>query len=509
MPTANRWAALAVLCLAVITINVATTITNIALPTLVDELDASTTDLLWIVDAFNLAFAALVLAAGSLSDRFGRKEALLGGLALYVVASLAGAFATTSGQLIATRAVAGVAAAVIFPTTLSIIANVFADRAERARAIGLWGASTGLAVAVGPIVGGALLETWWWGATLLFCAGLGTLALVLTLRLVPTSRDPSTPPLDVRGLVLSTMALGLLIHTIIQAPERGWGSATTLAAFAVTAVLLAVFVAVERRVRIPMLDVRLFTNLRFTAASAAVTFAFFALFGFIFLITQYFQFVKDYGPLEAGLRQLPVALSVAATSVTGAVLAVRVGTKAVVTGGLLLLTAAYAWISTGSAETSYLEIAGQMVLLGSGMGLTSAPATEAIMGVVPAAKAGIGSAVNDATRELGGTLGVAVIGSVALSLYRDAIDGAGLPAPVTEQAQESVGAAYAIAGRTGDGALVQTAQQGFLDGLQAGCLVAAGVALVGALLVAMWLPSHPTAAAESPAGQPATSPAAA
>ena len=492
--TRSRWTVLAVLCLAVFTINVATTITNIALPTLVTELDASTRDLLWIVDAFNLTFAAFVLAAGSLSDRFGRRGWLVGGLALYTAASLAGAFSQSAGQLVAARAIAGLAAAVIFPTTLSIIANVFADRSERAKAIGLWGAATGVAVAVGPIVGGGLLEVWWWGATLLLCAVLGLAALVLTLRVVPTSRDPSTPPIDVRGLVLSTAALGLLVHTIIEAPERGWASVTTVTAFALTAVLLVAFVVVERRVRIPMLDVRLFRNLRFTAASMAVTLAFFALFGFIFLITQYFQFLKGYGAFEAGMRQIPVALAVATTSVLGATLAVRLGTKAVVTSGLLLLAAGYAWISTASLDTTYLEIAGQMLVVGAGMGLTSAPATEAIMGVVPAAKAGIGSAVNDATRELGGTLGVAVIGSVALSLYRDAIADAPVPAEAREAAGASVGAAYQVAEDTGATVLVDVAQQGFLDGLQAGCLVAAGVALAGAVLVARYLPSHPAKA---------------
>jgi EmrB/QacA subfamily drug resistance transporter len=506
MQTTNRWTALAVLCLAVFTINVATTITNIALPTLVEDLDATTRELLWIVDAFNLTFAALVLAAGSLSDRFGRREWLVGGLALYALASAAGAFSTNPDQLIAARAVAGVAAAVIFPTTLSIIANVFADRRERAKAIGLWGASTGMAVALGPIVGGALLETFWWGATLLFCAAVGLAALVLSLRFVPTSRDPSTPPLDVRGLVLSTAALGLLVHTIIEAPERGWSSAATMLGFALTVALLTAFALAEWRARTPMLDVRLFGNMRFTAASLAVTFAFFALFGFIFLITQYFQFIRGYGAFEAGLRQLPVALSVAATSILGATLAVRIGTKAVVAGGLLLLSAAYVWISTVDVGTSYLAIAGQMVLLGSGMGLTSAPATEAIMGVVPAAKAGIGSAVNDATRELGGTLGVAVIGSIALSLYRDAVEAAPLPADARETAQESVGAAYAVAERAGDDRIVGIAQSGFIDGLQAGCLVASAVALVGAILVALWLPAHPAAATERdelPAAVPA------
>ncbi|HYF25901.1 MAG TPA: MFS transporter, partial [Baekduia sp.] len=492
MPTSHR-AVLGVLCLAAFTINVATMIVNVSLQTLTAELGATSRDLLWIVDAFNLAFAGLVLAAGSLSDRFGRKGALVAGLVVYVIASLAGARSGSADMLILWRAVAGIGAAIIFPTTLSIISNVFTDRRERAQAIGLWGASTGLAIAVGPIVGGALLEAFWWGSALVFCGVLGAVTLALTLWLVPDSRDPSVPKLDLLGLALSTAGLGTLVWTIIEAPDRGWGSTATTTGFLAAGVVLAAFALWERRVAHPMLDVRLFANLRFTAASGAVTFAFFALFGFIFLVAQYFQGVLEYGVLEAGLRQIPVALSVAVTSILGTRLAVRFGSKAVVSTGLLLLAGGYVWISTVSGDTGYLVIALQMVSIGAGMGLTSAPATEAIMGVVPAHKAGIGSAVNDATRELGGTLGVAVVGSVAISLYRERLADAELPGPVQVGAQESLGAAGAIARQLQDPGLLTLAQDGFLDGLAAGCYVAAGVAVVGALLVACFLPSHPEA----------------
>lgn len=492
MPSSRR-PVLLVLCLAAFTINVATMIVNVSLPTLTREIHASSRDLLWIVDSFNLAFAALVLAAGSLSDRFGRKGALLTGLAIYVASSLLCAWSDSPGELILWRTVAGVSSAVIFPTTLSLISNVFPDRTERAQAIGLWGASTGIAIAAGPIVGGALLSTYWWGSAFVFCAALGTVTFALAAWLVPTSRDPATPPLDVLGLVLSTAGLGTLVHTIIEGPQRGWASAATLGGFLAAALVLATFAAWERRREHPMLDVTLFANLRFTAASGAVTLAFFALFGFVFLIAQYFQFVLGYGVLEAGLRQIPVALSVAVTSLLGTHLAVRLGAKAVVMSGLLIFAAGFLWISTVGRDTGYLTIALQMIMVGSGLGLTSAPATEAIMGVVPAAKAGIGSAVNDATRELGGTLGVAIIGSVALSIYRDRIAQAIPAGPLRDLAQESLGAAGTAATRSGDPHLLTRAQDGFLSGLSAGCLVAAGVALVGAVLVALFLPSHPTA----------------
>ena len=503
-PPSRPGAVLAVMCLAVFAVNVDTTIVNVTLPTLVAELGATTRDLQWIVDSYLLVFAALVLAGGSLSDRLGRRAVLVAGLVVFGLGNAVAAFADTPGQLIAARAFTGIGAAAVFPTTLSILTQVFRERAARARAIGLWGASTGLAVAFGPITGGALLEGFWWGSTFLVKLPIALLAIGLVLALVPESRDPAAPRLDVPGLVLSALALGALVTTIIEAPKHGWSSPVTLLGLTAAAVLLVAFVRRERTTAEPMLDLRLFADRRFTAAALAITVAFFALFGFIFLITQYFQFLRGYSPLETGLRILPVALCVAVGSVAGTLLVVRLGNKLVVTTGLLCLAVAYAWVSTASGATSYAELAGQMVFLGLGMGLTSAPATESIMGAVQTDKAGIGSAVNDATREVGGTLGVAVIGSVFASLYADAVDSAvaGVPAEAARQAEDSVGAALAVAARLpeGPGAALRTAAEaGFFDGLQAGCLVAAGVALAGAVVAALALPSRPT---EPPAEQP-------
>jgi EmrB/QacA subfamily drug resistance transporter len=499
MRQVNRWVTLGVLCLAVFTVMVATMLVNVLLPTLNRELDADTRDLLWIVDGFNLVFAAFVLAAGSLSDRFGRKGALITGLGIYLTASVLSATAPNAEVLIGWRALAGLGAAVVFPTTLSIISNVFPDRSERAKAIGLWGAASGASVAVGPIIGGALAESSAWGAAFVFCAVVAGITMVLAVFFVPTSRDPAAPRLDFPGLALSTLALGMLVYTIIEGPERGWSSVTTLCDFGAAACLFLAFAIWENHVAQPMLDVRLFTNLRFTAASGAVTMAFFALFGFIFLITQYFQLVLGWSPLESGVRVIPVATSVAIGSLIGVPLAVKLGTKLVVGAGLVSLSLAFLWVSTADAETSYLVIVGQMVGIGLGMGFTSAPATEAIMGVVPAAKAGIGSAVNDATRELGGTLGVAVIGSVSLSVYRNTLaDNVHDPA-LLHSAQSSLGAAHVLAARIGDPSLAAVAQQGFLDGMGLGCIVAAAIGLFGALLVAAFLPSHPVAPDVEPA----------
>src|SRR3954470_12502144 len=408
---------LTALLLAAFVINLDTTIVNVALPTLVRELHATNSQLQWVVDAFNLLFAASVLAMGSLSDRFGRKGMLLAGLAVFGLASLAGGLMNSPGTLIATRAVMGVGAAMVFPATLSLLTNVFTERGERALAIGLWGAITGVAIALGPIVGGWLLEVSDWRSIFFAMVPIAAIAGFLTARFVPTSRDPNAPATDRAGFVLSTVTIGLFVFTIIEAPGHGWGSARTLGSFAVAGLLAIAFVVWERRVDNPILDVDLFRNPRFAAASAAVGISFFALSGFIFLVTQMFQFLQGYGPLSTGVRLLPVALCVGASSILGTKLAVRVGTKLVVGSGLFAMAVFYVWMSTASATTSYSTLAASMVVVGTGMGLTSAPATEALMGVVPEDKAGVGSAVNEATRLLGGTLGVAVIGSVYASLY--------------------------------------------------------------------------------------------
>jgi EmrB/QacA subfamily drug resistance transporter len=499
---------LAALLLAAFLVNLDTTLVNVALPALTRELHATTTQLQWVVDAYNLVFAALLLTFGSLSDRFGRKGMLLAGLAVVGAASLAGGFTTSAAQLIAARAVMGLGAAMTFPATLSLLTNVFTERRERARAIGLWGAVAGIAIAMGPIVGGWLLAHFSWGSVFIAMAPVAVLAVAGAAVAVPASKSPEAARPDVPGLVLSSATMALLIYTIIEAPGYGWTAARSLGGFAVSAACLAAFIAVERRAAHPMLDVRIFRDRRFSAASAAVTVSFFTLLGFIFLITQYFQFVRGYSALGAGVRLLPVALSVAAGSVAGTQLAVRAGTRLIVTIGLVAMAAFYGWVAaTTSASLSYGVIAVQMVLYGLGMGLTSAPATESIMGAISRSKAGIGSAVNDATRLVGGTLGVAVIGSVYISVYGSRLTAttpAGVPGPVAALAHQSVGAAYAAAGGVaGLGhpvlgqALRLAATNAFLRGLTVGALVAGGVAAAGAILAVLFLPAQPAKPAQS------------
>ena len=486
-------------------INLETTMVNVALPVLVRELHASTNQLQWIVDAYSLVFAALLLTAGSLSDRFGRKGMLLAGLAVFGLASVVGGLATSPDALIAARAVMGLGAAMTFPSTLSIISNVFTGRTERAKAIGLWGATAGAAIAIGPIVGGFLLEHYSWSSIFFAMGPVAALGMGVIALSVPTSRDPNPDAVDLPGLGLSAAFMAVLVYTIIEAPTYGWGAGRTIVGFVGGALLLGVFIITEYRSDHPMLDVRIFSNLRFTAASASVTISFFTLFGFIFLIIQYMQFIRGWSPLSAGVRVLPVAVAVGIGSVVGTPLAVKVGTKVIVAAGLAAIAIFYLWAAlTVTPTTSYLLIAIQMVVFGLGMGLTSAPATDSIMGAVSLGKAGVGSAVNDSTRLLGGTLGVAIIGSVYASIYGSRLAHhlpSLLPTRDVVIAHQSVGAALSVAqratalGHPGLGTAIHQAATGaFINGLTAGCYVAGGVAAVGVVLAVLFLPSQPPTA---------------
>jgi EmrB/QacA subfamily drug resistance transporter len=495
----RRGAALATICLSIFVISVDGTIVNVALPTLARQLHAANSQLQWIADAYTLVFAGLLLAAGSLGDRYGRRGALALGLAAFAAASAVASQASSAGELIAARAAMGVGAALIFPTTLALLTNIFPAGPARAKAIGIWAAMTGAGVATGPIVGGWLLEHFAWGSVFLVNIPVAAVAIIAGRLFIPRSKDPATPPVDVAGVVLSVVGITAVIYTIIEASGWGWTSARTLGGFVAGAVVLTVFAAWERRQRHPMLDLRVFSNRRFSGASLAVTASYFALFGFIFLITQYFQFVKAYSAFGTGVRLLPVAISIALASVAGPRLAARAGSTFVVAAGLALFAAGIAWASTASGATSYLEISVQMVLIGAGMGLTTAPATESIMGSLSVDKAGVGSAVNDTTRELGATLGVAVVGSVFTSVYAHQLASqsaiASLPTGARATAARSLAAAYQVAGHLSAQPahqVIAAANRAFLDGLRAGSLVSAGVAAAAALAVVVLLPARAT-----------------
>ncbi len=497
----RRWTILAVLCASVFVVVLDGTIVNVALPTLVRDLGASTSDLQWVVDAYVLVFAGLLIAAGSIGDRFGRKGVMQIGLVLFALFSALAAWSDTPGELIGWRAAMGVGAALMFPATLAILVNVFTAPRERAAAIAVWAATAGAAVALGPVTGGWLLEHFWWGSVLFINVPVIAVALIAIARVVPTSRDTTIKRFDPVGTLASIAGIGVLVWAVIEGPVHGWSSPTSIAAFGAAALLLAGFVAWERRIDHPMLDVSVFTNMRFTAGSAAVTFAFFSLFGFVFVVTQYFQFVRDYSALEAGVRTVPFALFMASTAPLAAKLAERVGTKAVVTAGLVSMGIGFYVATTTGVDTPYSIIVLAMFFMGGGLGLIQAPATESIMGALPPAKAGVGSAVNDTARELGGTLGVAIIGSIFSSVYASRLGtnlaGAPVPDEALAAAQDSVGAAQEVARQAGAtagpdaGTFVENAvNRAFIDGWHAGSWVSVAVVLVGAVLAWRFLPAR-------------------
>ncbi len=497
----RRWGVLAILCMSVFVIVVDGTIVNVALPTLVTELGATTSQLQWIVDAYTLVFAGLLLAAGSLGDRLGRKGALLAGMVIFGVFSGLGALADTPGQLIAARGAMGVGAALIFPATLAILVNVFTDPKQRPKAIAIWAATSGLSVALGPVTGGWLLEHFWWGSVLFVNVPIVVVAVALIALVVPTSRDENITRFDPAGMVLSIAGIGLLVWAVIEAPNHGWTSSTSLAAFAGAAALLALFVQWQRRIDHPMLDVTVFTHARFTAGSVAITVAFFALFGFVFMVTQYFQFVRGYGTLSAGVHTLPFALFTGIATPVSAPFAARWGTKVIVSLGLVSMAVGFVIAGALDGDAPYAAIVVAMFFMAGGLGMVTAPATESIMGSLPPEKAGVGSAVNDTTRELGGTLGVAIVGSLFSSAYSgkigDLLATFRLPPDAVAAARESVGAAVQVAQQAGEqqgpgaGSAVKAAVDvAFMDGFRIGSFVAAGVVLIGAALAAAFLPAR-------------------
>jgi EmrB/QacA subfamily drug resistance transporter len=492
----RRWWALAVLCLCVVVIILDNTILNVALPSIVESIRASNSQLQWMIDAYTLVFAALLLMAGTLGDRYGRRGALMAGLTVFGLGSIAAAFASGPWWLIGFRGVMGLGAAFIFPTTLSLITNIFSGD-ERSRAIGIWSALSGLGIALGPIVGGLLLEWFWWGSVFLVNIPIVLVALPAVRLVVPTSRDPARPHIDVIGVLLSVLALGGLLFGIIQGPESGWTSPEVLTALIGGTVVLVGFVLWERRADEPMLPLRFFADPRFSAAAASITMAFFGLLGFVFLLTQYLQFVEGNSPLVAGLRLAPPALGIMVAAPLAPTLAERVGTKIVVTCGLVIAATSLLLLSIETVISTVGYQVGALALFGVGMGTTIAPATDSVMGSVPRDRAGVGSAVNDTTRQTGGALGVAVLGSLFSMLYtRHLADLPGtVPAPVVSAVDEGIGTALRAAAQLPPAqarTVAETARQAFTHGFTTTAMAAAGAVLLGAIIAAVALPSRPT-----------------
>ena len=501
-----RWCTLVVLSVSLVIIGLDNSNLNVAIPTNQRAFDASASTPQWIVDAYILVFAGLLLTMGALGDRFGRKRALQAGLVIFGLSSLLAAYAGTSGQLIAARAVMGVGGALIMPSTLSVIVDVF-PREERGKAIGVWAGVAALGIAGGPVLGGWLLEHFWWGSVFFINVPVVLVALLAGLVLVPESRDPDATALDLVGAVISMAALASLVYAIIEAPERGWLDPLVMGGSVSRAVLAGLFVWYELRAARPMLDVRLFTRPRFSAGAGAIALAFMVLFGTVFLLTQYLQFVRGYTALGAGLRLTPLAFGMMIGAANSHRLVRRLGAKVVVAGGLTVIAVTLAGLSLLSPDTPYWVVGTALVCLAVGMANTMAPATDAVMGAVPEANAGVGSAMNDTTRQVGGALGVAILGSLLNGAYSSGMESAtaALPRGAAAAAQDSVGAATQIAARIGGpaGEALRAAAAGaFVDALSSALLVAAGIAGAGALLVLRFLPARDpavTAAAAPPA----------
>ena len=506
---ARRWWVLVVLSISVFLVVVDNLIVNVALPTLQSELNATTTSLQWIVDSYALVFAGLLLAGGGIGDRYGRKRTLQVGLVLFAACSGMAAFANTSSELIFWRGAMGIGAALVFPATLAIITNLFVDPIERAKAIGVWSAVSGMAVAFGPVVGGFMLEHFWWGSVFLINLPIVAISLLVGARLIPDSRNPNAHKLDKVGFVLSVVAISALVFTVIESPHWGWGSAKSNLGFGISVFALIGFVLFESKKENPLLEVKFFKNARFSAATGGIGIAFFCLFGFTFLVTQYFQFVRGYDTLSAGIHTIPFAVGAGVTAPLAARAALKFGTKRIVALGLFNMSLGLLIASRMDADSSYWgHVIIGMVLMANGLSFVTSPSTDAVMGSLPREKAGVGSAVNDISREVGGVLGVAVVGSVFVSLYTPQLveNFAKIPGFVDalnesnpeayQMAQDSVGAAFSIAQQSPAAVrpeVLNAVSDSFVQGFQTASLVGAGMAIVGAFFALKFLPARPGA----------------
>ncbi|MGW3938752.1 MFS transporter [Streptomyces phaeochromogenes] len=495
---AGRWVALAVLCVSLLIVTLDNTILNVALPTLVKELGATTTQLQWIVDAYALVFAGLMLVAGSAADRFGRRRVFTAGLAVFGATSAWAAYSGSTGMLIAARAGMGVGAAMMMPATLSIITDLFRDPGERRRAIGMWAATSGLGIAIGPVAGGLLLEHFWWGSVFWVNIPFAAVGLVCATLLVPESRNSAVLRPDPGGSVLSIVGLGLLLWAVIEAPVRGWTSAVVLGAGGGGLVVLVGFALWERASTHPMLNLDFFRERRFSIATSSVSLAMFGLFGALFVLTQYLQFSLGYSALETGVRILPVAGLLAVVAPLSPLLVRWAGTKAVVGTGLVAVSGGLWQLSAADVSATYGDMLPGMLLLGLGAGLVVPAALDSLMGTLPQGDTGVGSATNGVAVQLGGALGVAVIGSLLTTRYQDRMGPPlapyHLPHDVSDSVLGSLGGALALAGRVGGTAgrmLAELARSAFVSGMGLGLTVGAAVAAGGAVLAFIALPSRP------------------
>jgi EmrB/QacA subfamily drug resistance transporter len=479
-------AVLAVTCLALATVVSAMASLSVALPDIAQETHANQTQLSWIIDSYSLIFASFLLFAATLGDRFGRRRALLGGVGLFAGVSFAATFTSEPGVLIALRAVLGVAAAFVMPATLSTITSTF-PRAQQARAISVWAAVAGASAALGLFASGALLEAWSWRSVFWLNTAMAGVAFIGTHVFVPESAQPGRQRVDVTGAALTVAGLGALVYSVIEAPEHGWGSTRTLAGMAIGLAVLIAFVAWELKHPHPLLDPRLFRHRAFAAGSISTTLQFFAFFGFIFVTMQYLQLVRGDSALMAAVSVLPMSAAMIPSARLSPRLVARRGARAPWTAGLVLVTSGLVVLAQLDAGSSYWLVLSGLAPLGAGMGLATTPATAAITDALPPRLQNVGSAVNDLSRELGGALGIAVLGSLMSARYRDSLDTDGLPAPIAHAARSSLAAANHIGQATGNPALVERARDAFASGMRLALLSGAGTTILAAVIVTLLL----------------------
>lgn len=512
----KRWISLLFICISLLVIGLSNAVLFVALPAIARALMASASDLQWIVDAYILVFASLLLTMGSIGDRYGRRKALQVGLVFFGLGSLSSGLSTSTGMLIATRAFTGIGAAMIMPATLSILTATFLDAKERGRAIAIWVAVFGLSIGLGPVVGGWLLEHFTWSSVFLVNIPVVIIALIGNFFVVEDSRDTSTPRPDIPGAILSVTGLFALVYGIIKAGSVGWTATNVLWAFGAAVILLGAFAWWEKRIANPMLPVRFFRNMSFTGANIAMVLVMFCLFSSVFFMSQYFQSIQGYSALETGLRLLPMSIVVMVASVLSARLAERFGIKITVGTGLVVAAGGMLFLShVVAVDTDYTVVLTGLCIVAVGLGLAMSPATNSVMGSVPLRKAGIGSAMNDTTRQVGGALGVAVLGTILNKVYLDRIEPMldfnnplykSLPAGVLdilrsninegvlEAIRSGIQGAHAVAEHIPIQMLAQiihnTASRAFVTGMADALFVAMFIMLAAALLAFAILPAR-------------------
>jgi EmrB/QacA subfamily drug resistance transporter len=483
----RRTAVLATMCLALVLVVAGVSMMAVATPTLTASLGASSTAQQWIVDGYTVALAALLLPAGAIGDRFGRRRALIAGITIFSLASVASAFAGSADALIGWRVLTGVGAALIMPGTLSTITSVFPPEA-RAKAVGVWAGFAGAGGILGLLIGGALLERWYWGSIFIMSAIIAAVALVATLFTVPESREGDHVSIDPWGTVLSVLGIGGLVLGIIEGPSRGWSDPVTLVAIVGGAVASYLFVWWELRTPSPLLDPRLFRLHGFATGSASLFLQFFAMFGFFFISLQYLQLVLGFGTLKSAVALLPIAVIMMPLSTVAATLAERYGQRVIGALGLAISAVGFVAVATLTTTSSYWHMFFALLVIGGGTALAMTPATNAIVASLPRAKQGVASAVNDTARELGSAFGIAILGSAFNSGYRGSIDGKlhGLPPAAANAAHEAPAAAIAVAhnagGSSGD-ALASAARDAFMVGSRYAMYMGAALLVVGAVFV--------------------------